>query len=130
MFFEMTYQVRVTDIEEGHKWYQTFLQKEADFIPHDGFVEWEIVPGCWLQVAEGEPASGSGTLRLAVKDLAAEKERLIDVLKVEDFEIFSREEVPVKWCTFSDPWGNRIGLFEYIDKKELKSLQSNLYLFY
>src|SRR5690606_40285033 len=84
------------DIEAGHKWYQTFLQKEADFLPHDGFVEWEIVPGCWLQVAEGEPASGSGPLRLAVKDLAAEKERLIDVLKVEDFEIFSREEVPVK----------------------------------
>ena len=118
MFFEMTYQVRVTDIEEGHKWYQTFLQKEADFIPHDGFVEWEVVPGCWLQVAEGEPSTGSGPLRLAVKDLAAEKARLIDELKVEDFEIYSREEVPVKWCTFSDPWGNRIGLFEYIDKKE------------
>jgi len=118
MFFEMTYQVRVTNIEEGHKWYQTFLQKEADFIPHDGFVEWEAVPGCWLQVAEGKPSTGSGPLRLAVKDLASEKERLIDELKVEDFEIFSREEVPVKWCTFSDPWGNRIGLFEYIDKKE------------
>ena len=118
MFFEMTYQVRVTDIEEGHNWYQSFLQKAPDFIPHNGFLEWEVVPGCWLQVAEGKTAPGSGPLRFAVKDLAAEKARLTGKLKVEDFEIFSREEVPVKWCTFSDPWGNRIGLFEYIDKKE------------
>ncbi|WP_316568748.1 VOC family protein [Neobacillus sp. YIM B06451] len=117
MFFEMTYQIRVTDIKEGHKWYQTFLQNAPDFIPHDGFVEWEVVPGCWLQVAEGIPSSGSGPLRVAVKDLEAEKSRLVSELEVENFEVFSREEVPVKWCTFSDPWGNRIGLFEYIDKK-------------
>ena len=114
----MTYQVRVTDIIAGHKWYQTFLQKAPDFMPHEGFVEWEVVPGCWLQVAEGKPSSGSGPLRFAVKDLAAEKARLVSELKIEDFEVFSREEVPVKWGTFSDPWGNRIGLFEYIDKLE------------
>ncbi len=120
MFFEMTYQVRVADFIEGQKWYETFLGKAPDFIPHEGFAEWELIPGCWLQVAEGIPSEGSGPLRLAVKDIKAEKERLFRELDVENFEIFSRQEVPVTWASFTDPWGNRIGLFEYINKREEK----------
>ena len=120
MFFEMTYQVRVTDFIEGQKWYETFLGKTPDFIPHDGFAEWELIPGCWLQVAEGTTSQGSGPLRLAVIDIKAEKDRLFRELDVENFEIFSRQEVPVKWATFTDPWGNRIGLFEYLNKREEK----------
>jgi len=81
-------------------------------------VEWELIPGCWLQLAEGTPSQGSGPLRLGVKDLKAEKERLVRELNVENFEVFSRQEVPVKWGTLTDPWGNCIGLFEYLDKKE------------
>lgn len=77
LFFEMTYQIRVNDIKIGANWYQTFLKKAPDFIPHDGFVEWEVVPGCWLQVAEGTTSSGSGPLRLAVKDIEAEKSRFM-----------------------------------------------------
>lgn len=73
MFFEVTYQVRVTNINEGQKWYETFLNKTPDFIPHDGFVEWELIPGCWLQVAEGTPTEGSGPLRLGVKDIRLER---------------------------------------------------------
>lgn len=63
MIYEMTIQVRVLDIEKGQKWYQTLLKRELDFIPHEGFAEWELIPGCWLQVAEGTPAEGSGPLR-------------------------------------------------------------------
>ena len=125
MFFEMTYQVRVSDIKEGLKWYETFLNKSPDFIPHEGFVEWELIPGCWLQVAEGTPSEGSGPLRLAVKDITAQKNRLVRVLNVDKFEVFSRQEVPVKWGTFTDPWGNRIGLFEYIDKAQEDKLIKN-----
>ena len=61
LFFEKTYLIGVTDIKVGHKWYQTFLQKASYFIPHDGFVEWEVVPGCWLQVVEVTPSSGKRT---------------------------------------------------------------------
>ncbi|KYD20672.1 hypothetical protein B4135_1792 [Caldibacillus debilis] len=53
MIFELTIQVRVKDINEGIRWYQTLLNKPPDFIPHAGIAEWEIIPGCWLQVAEG-----------------------------------------------------------------------------
>ncbi len=72
MIFELTIQVRVKDINEGIRWYQTFLNKPPDFIPHAGIAEWEIIPGCWLQVAEGDPAEGSGPLRLGVPDIAFE----------------------------------------------------------
>lgn len=114
----MTIQIRVADHEEGQAWYRSLLNKEPDFIPHEGFAEWELIPGCWLQVAEGTPSLDSGPLRLGVEDILGEQERIIRELNVGPFEIFSREEVPVKWGTFSDPWGNRIGFFEYLDKKE------------
>lgn len=119
MIFEMTYQVRVGDFDDGVKWYKSLLLKEPDFAPHDGFAEWELIPGCWLQVAEGTPTEGSGPLRLGVKSIEKEKSRLINELHIESFEIFSREEVSVKWATFSDPWGNRIGFFEYIQEQEM-----------
>jgi len=118
MIFEMTTQVRVSNIEEGHKWYETLLNKKLDFIPHDGFVEWELIPGCWLQVAEGNLIDGNGPLRLGVTNIEAERERLIKELNIDNFEIYSRPEVSTKWGTFTDPWGNRLGFFEYMDKTE------------
>lgn len=118
MIFEITYQVRVTDIQQGHKWYGILLNKKPDFIPHDGFAEWEVIPGYWLQVAEGTPSEGSGPLRLGVTNIIAERARLVKELGIENFEIFSHEEVPAKWGSFTDPWGNQLGFFEYLDKKE------------
>ncbi|MFJ5766805.1 VOC family protein [Lysinibacillus sp. NPDC093210] len=120
MIFEMTIQVRVKNINEGIHWYQTLLNKQPDFIPHEGFAEWEIIPGCWLQVAEGLPSEESGPLRFGIDDLEKEKNRLDKYLNIKNFEIHSREEVPVKWGTFTDPWGNRIGFFEYHNKVEEK----------
>jgi len=119
LIYEMTIQVRVSDFDMGRNWYRTLLNKEPDFEPHEDFAEWELIPGCWLQVAKGEPATGSGPLRLGVRNLEQERERIVKSLAVEPFEIFAREEVPVKWGTFADPWGNRIGLFEYKDPQEI-----------
>jgi hypothetical protein len=120
MIYEMTYQLRVSDFNEGVKWYRTLLNKDPDCTPHDGFAEWELMPGCWLQVAEGAPAEGSCPLRLGVISIAAERYRMMEELGVESFEIHSREEVPVKWATFQDPWGNRIGFFEYIRQEDME----------
>jgi hypothetical protein len=118
MIFEISYQVRVGNIEEGRKWYETLLKKAPDFIPHEDFFEWEIIPGTWLQVSEGTPAEGSGPLRFGVKDIEAEREIVVRELKVEPFEVFSLDGVPVKWGTFSDPWGNQIGYYEFLNKEE------------
>jgi hypothetical protein len=118
MIVDMTVQVRVADMKEGQRWYQTLLQKEPDFIPHEGFAEWELIPGCWLQVAEGVPAEGNGPIRFGVADLEAERERVVRELQVESFAIFSREGVPVRWGTFSDPWGNRLGFYQALNPGE------------
>lgn len=119
MIYEMTVQVRVSNMEDGQKYYEILLNRQPDFTPHEGFAEWELLPNCWLQVAEGTPTVGNGPLRLGVVDLHAERKRLMDVLHIEEFEIFERVEVPVKWATFSDPWGNRLGLFEYKDSEAM-----------
>ena len=118
MIFEITYQVRVTDIHQGQKWYEILLNKKPDFIPHDGFAEWELIPGYWLQVAEGTPSEGSGPLRFGVTNIIAERARLVKALGIANFEIYSREEVPAKWGSFTDPWGNQLGFFEYLNKNE------------
>ncbi|MGM8215949.1 VOC family protein [Bacillaceae bacterium W0354] len=118
MIFEVTTQFRVSDFERGQRWYEIFLNRKPDFIPHEGFAEWELIPGCWLQIAEGTLIEGNGPLRLGVTDLEAEEERLVEMLEIERFEIHTRPEVPVKWGTFADLWGNRLGLFEYLDKHE------------
>jgi hypothetical protein len=69
-------------------------------------------------VGEGTPSDASGPLRLGVKDIESEKDRVKKALNVTTFEIYSREEVPVKWGTCTDPWGNQLGFFEYLDKSE------------
>lgn len=118
MIIEVTVQFRVTDFEEGFRWYKTLLGRAPDYVPHEGFAEWELVPGSWLQVAEGEPTVGNGPLRLGVTDLVAARERVINELHVDPFEVYTRDEVNVKWATFADPWGNRLGFFEYKEKAE------------
>jgi len=118
VIIETTVQVRVSDFEKGKEWYKSLLNKEPDFVPHEGFIEFELVPGSWLQVAEGTPTEGSGPIRMGVMDIEAERDRLIKELYIEPFEIYSREEVPVKWGSFTDPWGNRLGFFEYLNENE------------
>jgi hypothetical protein len=118
LIFEMTYQVRVMDFAQGVHWYQTLFNKEPDFVPYEDFAEWEILPGCWVQVAKGIPSEGSGPIRLGVYNIEEERNRLMNDLQTESFEIHSREEVPVKWATLQDPWGNQIGFFEYLDEKD------------
>lgn len=118
MVFEITIQFRVSDFGQGLNWYKQLLNREPDLLPHEGFAEWELIPGSWLQVAEGTPTVGNGPLRLGVADIELERDRVVNELNVENFEVYSGEEVSVKYGTFSDPWGNRLGFFEYMVKAE------------
>lgn len=127
MIFEVTNQVRVANFKEGQEWYEAVLNRKPDYIPHEGFAEWELIPGCWLQVSEETPAVGNGPIRFGVKNIEAERERLIKELGIEEFEIHSRSVVPVKWGSFSDPWGNQLGFFEYQNKtKEQERIKTIL----
>ncbi|KAA0548558.1 VOC family protein [Bacillus sp. BGMRC 2118] len=124
MIYEMTFQFQVSDFERGVQWYSTLLKRLPDFTPHDGFAEWKLLPGCWLQISHGNPSGTSGPLRLGVMSIEEERERMIKEWSIDSFDIHSREEVPVRWATFSDPWGNQVGFFEYIDESEkMKRIQ-------
>ncbi|MGP4073537.1 VOC family protein [Piscibacillus sp. B03] len=119
MIFEMTMQVRVPDYEKGLAFYEVLFGRKPDFIPHEGFAEWEVVPGSWIQVGEGEPL-GSGPIRFGVPNIEEAKARITKECSIEEFDIHTREGVPAKWGTFQDPWGNKLGFFEYLDKAEEK----------
>lgn len=111
---ETTIQVRVTNFEEGMQFYRALLQRDPDFFPHEGFAEWELVPKCWIQVADGEPTPGSGPLRFGVADIEQERARVMAGFGISIEEVQSREGVPAKWCSFEDPWGNRLGFFQEV----------------
>lgn len=117
MIYDITVQVCVANVGEGQVWYELLLERRPDYI-HEGFAEWELLPGCWLQVAEGTPVEGNGPVRLGVSDIDSERNRVIKELNVDAFDIEERDGVPVKWGTFSDPWGNRIGLYEHLDEAD------------
>ncbi|WP_456276645.1 VOC family protein [Bacillus sp. AK128] len=108
----LTIQVRVNDFNKGVNWYTTLFDREPDFTPHDHFVEWKLTNDTWLQVSKGEPSQNSGPIRLGVKDIHLERERISKVLHIEIEPVQTRKGVPAAWCTFSDPWENRIGLYE------------------
>lgn len=111
----VTFQVRVSNYEKGIKWYKTLLNRQPDFIPHEDFAEWELLSRTWLQVAKGEPTKGNGPLRLGVEDIYVERKRLISLLEIEIEEVNTREGVPAAWCSFTDPDGNLIGLFQELE---------------
>lgn len=114
-FSGVTFQIRVMDYDVGLPWYEVLLNRKPDFIPHEDFAEWELVPGAWLQVAKGETAAEAGPLRLGVVNIEEERERLIRELEFEIQEVQTREGVPAAWCTFEDPFGNRIGLYQELE---------------
>lgn len=114
----VTIQVKVADFAEGSKWYENLFNRPPDFTPHEHFSEWQIVPNCWLQVVKGTPIVGSGPLRFGVADIESERFRIIAELGVEVSEIETNEQVPVSWCNFQDPYGNRLGFFQDIPHNE------------
>lgn len=107
----ITMQVRAGDLDAARGWYSALLGRPPDEEPSASLAEWEILPNCWLQLAEGAPAPGNGPLHLGVADIEMERERLQQALKVAVSPI-ERIEGEVAWCNFEDPFGNRLGFFQ------------------
>lgn len=63
--------VPVSDLEVANAWYQKLFGRPADNNPMPVLVEWQVVPGGWVQVFIDEERAGTGLLNFAVDDLDA-----------------------------------------------------------
>ena len=55
--------VPVTDVQRSRTWYETLFGRAADNNPMPNLVEWQVVPGGWVQVFADDqhalPAGGA-----------------------------------------------------------------------
>jgi predicted enzyme related to lactoylglutathione lyase len=62
--------VPVSDIDKANAWYEALFGRPADNNPMPVLVEWQVVPGGWVQVFVDQERAGSGLVNFAVDDLA------------------------------------------------------------
>lgn len=110
----MTLQIRVREIEEGVAFYRRLIGRAPDLDATPTFKEWEVLPGCWVQVTLGE-APMQTRLRFGVADLETARALAQTELKVDPTPV-ERIDGLVAWCNFDDPWGNPIGIFQDLAK--------------
>jgi predicted enzyme related to lactoylglutathione lyase len=110
----LTIAIQVGNTVEALRLYSAVLGRGPDYVAHDDFHEWEVCKGAWLQVSSGHenPGLTSSRLRFEVADIAAEIEQLRG-LGVEVAEPTTLPDVVV-FTDFTDPWGNRLGLYQDI----------------
>ncbi len=100
--------VPVSDLENGNGFYEKLFGRPADNNPMPTLVEWQVVPGGWVQVFTDEERAGSGLLNFAVDDLAHHigelRQRGLEPGEIDD------ANKGVRLSTLVDPDGNTIRL--------------------
>lgn len=100
--------VPVSDIERANTWYETLFGRPADNNPMPVLVEWQVVPGGWVQVFVDPERAGSGLVNFAVDDLAEHVAQMRERgVAAGDIEGVNKG---VELSTISDPDGNVIRL--------------------
>jgi catechol 2,3-dioxygenase-like lactoylglutathione lyase family enzyme len=105
----VTIGIPVTSVEQASDWYERCLELEGHIDPAADIREYELVPGCWLQLSETDTAPSEHCLLLGVAELDRERERLAQ-LGVEMGDI-QRVEGVIAFCDFKDPDGNNLSLY-------------------
>lgn len=100
--------VPVSDLEASKGFYQALFGRPADNNPMPTLVEWQVVPGGWVQVFVDEQRSGTGLLNFAVDDLET---HLADLRTrgLHPGEITDASK-GVRLSALTDPDGNSISL--------------------
>ena len=98
--------VPVSEIDTSQQWYASLFGRPADNNPMPSLVEWQVLPGAWVQVFTDPDRAGKGLLNFAVDDLEThlaevggrgiETEGIVDASK------------GVQTSTVTDPDGNTI----------------------
>lgn len=100
--------VAVRDIDTARAWYGKLFGREPDNNPMPNLVEWQVVPGGWLQVTEDAGRAGHGLFNLAVSDVD-EGVRELRELGLDPGEIIEANK-GVRLCPLTDPDDNQIHL--------------------
>jgi predicted enzyme related to lactoylglutathione lyase len=100
--------VPVTDLDTARAFYEKLFGRAPDNNPMPVLVEWQVVPGGWVQVFVDEERAGSGLVNFAVDDLTAH------VAEARDRGLVPGEiegvNKGVELSTLTDPDGNLIRL--------------------
>jgi catechol 2,3-dioxygenase-like lactoylglutathione lyase family enzyme len=109
----ITVGIPVSDLRVAVRWYQRVLELDRGIEPAPGIREFEVSPGCWLQLFREAGASGSEhVFRVGVEDIDEARRRLLGLgVTVADTE---RIEGVIAFCDFVDPDGNRLSLYEVL----------------
>jgi hypothetical protein len=100
--------VPVSNLEKSQQWYQSLFGRPADNNPMPNLVEWQVIPGGWVQVYIDAERAGSTLVNFAVDNL----EGHIDELKrrgLQPSEITDANK-GVRLSTLTDPDHNTIRL--------------------
>jgi predicted enzyme related to lactoylglutathione lyase len=100
--------VPVTDLQKGNRFYEALFGRPADNNPMPTLVEWQVLPGGWVQVFTDADRAGAGLLNFAVEDLedstAELKQRGLNPGEI------AEANKGVRLSTLTDPDGNTIRL--------------------
>jgi len=72
---EIITEITVSDLARSREWYSRLFGKGPDLEPFPGKVEWKIGGG-WVQIVEEKPTPSTWALRMEVRDVVKERERL------------------------------------------------------
>jgi glyoxylase I family protein len=100
--------VPVTDLDRSRRWYEALFGRAADNNPMPTLVEWQVVPGGWVQVFDDDQRAGSTAVNVAVRDLEAHIEDLRR-RGLEPGEIIEANK-GVRLSALTDPDGNTVTL--------------------
>ena len=100
--------VPVTNLDVAAAYYEKLFGRPADNNPMPVLVEWQVVPGGWVQVFVDEQRAGSGLVNFAVDDIAG---HVLDAREhgLEPGEVEGVNK-GVELSTLHDPDGNTIRL--------------------
>jgi catechol 2,3-dioxygenase-like lactoylglutathione lyase family enzyme len=98
--------VPVSDIKRSEQWYAALFGRQADNNPMPSLVEWQVLPGAWVQVFSDSERAGQGLLNFAIDDLEA---HLADIAgRGVHAEAILDASKGVRTCAVTDPDGNTI----------------------
>ncbi|MCT7658735.1 VOC family protein [Mycobacterium deserti] len=100
--------VPVTDLDKSREWYGSLFGRPADNNPMPTLVEWQVLPGAWVQVFIDAERAGSGLLNFAVDDLESHLAE-VSGRGLEPGEIVDANK-GVRLSTVTDPDGNSISI--------------------